>query len=212
MSIMSKKTIIIFVILVVLVLWNDVGYREKKTTENISLTKYSDLPENVIGFLDLIGQKAVEIKDKGFGLHSFALVEGEFICIDTLLILQRYYQKSNALLRNAIKIPDKFVGLSLKEFKEISIPWEVKKYAPGKFVVLYRSFDETASMHIGIRDGRVAIFYGKKGEENLKDVTEIMVNDLPHKVQNSIKDGLTIDSDEELLSVLDGFISSINND
>lgn len=213
MSNVYKKIMIIsFILLLALIFWNDVEQRDNYSLENIFPIRQADLPENIKGFLDVLIERAGDIKDQGFGLQSFRLAADDYINSETLLILERYYRENNTLLQNAVKIPDKLVGLSLKELQEISLPWEVKEYNPGELVILYRTFEKIGRMHIGERDGRVAVFYGEQGEEDLVEITTIKVNELPVEEQNSVREGLIINSAEELLSVLDGLISSINKD
>jgi len=204
--------IISFLLLLALFFWSDVEQKEDYSQENIFPIRQADLPENVKGFLDGLIEKALEIKSQGFGLHSFRLAAEEYMDSETLLILKRYYRENNTLVQNAVKIPDKLAGLSLKELKEISLPWEVKEYNSGELVILYRVFEKAPGMHIGEKDGRVAIFYGEQGEEDLEEITELKVNELPVEERNRVREGMMINSAEELLSVLDGLISSINKD
>ena len=187
---------------------NDAEQNENYNPEDIFSPRQTELPENIKEYLDGLAEKAVKIKSRGFGFHSFRLATDDFIAPETLLVLRRYYQDNNTLLQNVIRIPDKLAGLSLKELKEISFPWELKEYNPGKLLILYRAFEKTGRMRIGEKDGRVAIFYGEEDEE----LTGIKVNELPAEEQNSIRNGLSVNSLEELLSVLDGFISSISKD
>ena len=62
-------------------------------------------------------------------------------------------------------------------------------------------------MHLGIKDGRVAIFYGKSGNKHLKQLTDIRVNNLPSQEKETLAEGIVVNSEEELLAILEGLAS-----
>lgn len=66
--------------------------------------------------------------------------------------------------------------------------------------------------YLGIEEGRVAIFAGGKENNNLKEITNIEVDNLPPEEQEKLEQGIVFDSEEELLSLLDSYISGINDD
>jgi len=66
--------------------------------------------------------------------------------------------------------------------------------------------------YLGIEEGRVAIFTGGKENNNLKEITNIEVDNLPPEEQEKLEQGIVFDSEEELLSLLDSYISGINDD
>ncbi len=58
----------------------------------------------------------------------------------------------------------------------------------------------------------MAIFTGGKENNNLKEITNIEVDNLPPEEQEKLEQGIVFDSEEELLSLLDSYISGINDD
>ena len=182
----------------------------------------SILPDEIFQSLELINKRAYDLqKDlsdrQGFSFSYFKLAGEKYISANTPLIVQTYYKKSDSLVQEIITIPANFVGMTISELNNITEQWEIKEYTAGKLMILYRSLDEISpkdknSIHLGVKEGKVAIFYGERGQRNLKKLTEINVKILSLQEQRNLKDGITIGSSEELLSILDGLISSINND
>ena len=230
MGYMSKKFKRVFVVLVLLLtivlIYNEIDpinlNSEKPESYNRPLMNLSVFPDEISQSLELLNKRASNLqkdlnKRKGFTLEYFKLAGERYISANTPLILQTYYKKSNSLVQDIYAMPGNFIGLTVSELENISDQWEIKDYTPGKVMILYRALDEVSpedlnKMHLGIKGDKVAIFYGESGQKNVKKLTEIKVNDLPLEEQMNLKKGITINSNEELLSVLDGLISSINRD
>jgi len=61
------------------------------------------------------------------------------------------------------------------------------------------------NMFIGIKDGYVAVFYGKPGPKAiLKEVTKISVNNIMPQDVEELRRGLVVQSREEMLRTLEG--------
>lgn len=218
-----KKIFPTFLLLLILVLlWNKSEQLHYNKDDEFYLPPFelTIFSEDIMESMELLNNKAKELNneiiDKGFGLSSLKLAKENYLTNNTILVLQTYYQRSNDLAQSVVRIPKSFVGLTINELREISKSWEVKDFVDGKFLVFFRSLDELSPSdkeraHLGIRDGKVGIFYGESGD-NLKCITQIQVEELSVQEQNNLKEGIIIDSNEELLSILDGFISEINKD
>lgn len=212
---MKRFITILILIVTIVLLWNEVCY--KPDHEEFPLVKISNPPIDIIESLRTLDKMALKLKND-INTLSLKLAREKYIYPNTLLILQIYYQKSNILVQNMVNIPENFVGLTINELKSIlNNNWEVKDYIPGQLMILYSSLDalspeDESRLHLGIKEGKVAIFYGREGTNNLKKVTNINVEKLPFEEQKNLEKGISIDSDEELLSVLDSFISRVNRD
>ncbi|MDI3547695.1 MAG: hypothetical protein PWR10_1347 [Halanaerobiales bacterium] len=225
MSRIIRQGLFVFILIITIVLvWND--FREHEGDKGIPQPNYlrkakiSALPEDIAESLSLLEKRAInkrkEINKRGFRLDIFSLTKEKKIESSTPLILQTYYDGSDQLVQRVTTMPDSFVGLSAGELSSIADDWEVKEYDPGKALVLYRKVDDLSPedkkiMHLGIKDGKVAIFYGESGERYLKQMTEIQVSDLPYSEQEALKGGIVVHSREELLSILEGLIAIIQD-
>lgn len=225
-DIYKRISVVLVLILAIILSWNETDptklNKEKPESYNRPLMSLSILPDEISHSLELLNRRAGDLqKDlktrKGFTLNYFKLAGEKYISANTPLIVQTYYKKSNSLIQEFVSLPDNFAGLTISELKDIAKQWEIKDYSPGKVLILYRSIDEISpadinKMHLGVKGDKVAIFYGESGQRNLKKITEIRISDLPLQEQSNLKKGITINSNEELLSVLDGLISSVNRD
>ncbi len=226
LKIYRRGFIVLILILTIILLWNEVDLinlnKEKSNSRNRSIMNLSILPDEIHRSLESLNIKASELQsnlsdNKGFNFTYLKLAGEKYISANTPLIVQTYYKKSDSLVQEIVKMPGNFVGLTISEFKSISKQWEVKEYTAGKLMILYRSLNELSptdknNIHLGVQEGKVAIFYGESGQRNLKKLTEIELNDLPLQEQNNLKSGISVSSNEELLSVLDSLISQINMD
>ncbi|MFW6022769.1 MAG: BofC C-terminal domain-containing protein [Halanaerobiaceae bacterium] len=222
LKLLKRATLIIVVFLTIFVIWEQDKYENNEILDlDYSQTiNISNLPDNIIKTLNILEDRAVDLKinyEKNvFQLDNINLSREKYITANTPLILQRYFEKSDTMDQNIVKMPDSFVGLSINELKKILDEWNIKSYKANSALTLYRSLNKFSSeelnyMHLGIKDGKIAIFYGKEGS-HLKSITEISIDSLSEVEINMLKKGIVINNDEELLAVLDGLISSINND
>ncbi len=221
-----RRSLIVLILLIIVLLGNEIEpinpNKSNSKSHNRQLMNLSILPDEIFESLELLNKRANDLqKDlsdrQGFSFTYFKLAGEQYISANTPLIVQTYYKKSNSLVQEIITMPANFVGLTISELNNISEQWEIKEYTAGKLMILYRSLDEISpkdkkNIHLGVKEGKVAIFYGDSGQRNLKKLTEINVKNLSLQEQRNLKDGITIGSSEELLSILDGLISNINND
>lgn len=99
---------------------------------------------------------------------------------------------------------------------------------PGDFLILYPEFevysvsdaevvliryedglcpDKSRHVHIGIHEGKVALYLGSPEVENLIDETEIPIRNLPRTEIEALTRGIETGSRQEMLEILEGLSS-----
>lgn len=136
--------------------------------------------------------------------------KGDLISPHSTLIIQLDDLSTNNLTQYNLTMPNAFVGLTSSQLASLADDWLI--LAGEEILFLYQNYLPLASvkdvLSLGVKEGRVAIFYGEN-QNKLKQLTDIKVKDLPQEVQESLKDGIIIRSEEELLTILEGIISII---
>jgi hypothetical protein len=202
--------IVSFLIIASVFLWiglNDTGIEQEKS-QYYSKVKLSTLPNNLYQSMIAIEERAQEIKGSFNILNSLV---NKKIKSTFPLILELQYT-DGVIEKTIIDMPESFVGLTEKQLKSILNKWELKKYSTEDAIVLKRNVSEVSPegkgfYHIGIKDNKVAIFYGKQGDL-LKQVTDIRVDNLPLDEKTPLQqDGIVVKNKEELLSILEGLRS-----
>jgi hypothetical protein len=108
--------------------------------------------------------------------------------------------------------PDNLIGLNYNQVQKIYPGWNIEKFDTDEIqlTIKIESFcrEHANNMFIGIKDGNVAIFYGKPGSKAiLKEITKISAAKLMQQDREELKHGLVIQSKEELLRTLEGLQS-----
>jgi len=104
------------------------------------------------------------------------------------------------------------IGLNLSQVQGVYVGWTIDKF-DSQVVELSRKVDSYCPEHannlfIGIKDGMVAVFYGKPGSKAIvKEVTNIPVTRLSSEDAVEIGQGLPVRSQAELLRTLEGMQS-----
>lgn len=220
--IFRKIVIVLFLFISIFVLWSDRNIDfNREFSSDFHTIKISTMPDNIKESFQLLKNDAknlkLKIKKERTFINSIKLSTNEYINYSTPLIIQVFYQKSNELFQEILFMPEEFVGLTLDELTSIIGAWQLKAYHSGQMMVLYKSVNDISpadrnKMYLAIRDKKIAVFYGDVGSNQLKEIIDIDVSDLPEKEKEYLKKGIAVSSKEELLSVLDGLISSINMD
>jgi len=110
------------------------------------------------------------------------------------------------------KPPDNLVGLNFNQVNNIYSGWTIEKF-DTKEVEMTLKVDSLCREHannmfIGIKDGYVAVFYGVPGPKGIvKEVTKIPVSQLMAQDVQELKDGLVVQSKQELVRTLEGMQS-----
>ena len=102
------------------------------------------------------------------------------------------------------KPPDNLIGLNFNQVQKIYSGWSIEKF-DTKEVEMTLKVDSLCREHannmfISIKDGYVAVFYGVPGPKALvKEVTKIPINALMPQDVQELRQGLVVQSKEELL-------------
>ena len=107
------------------------------------------------------------------------------------------------------KPPDNLVGLTFSQVQKIYSGWSIEKF-DTKEIEMRLQVDSLCREHannmfIGIKDGYVTVFHGVPGPKALvKEVTKIPINALMPQDVQELRQGLVVQSKEELLRTLEG--------
>lgn len=128
-------------------------------------------------------------------------------------ILQRIvYTKCNDEENFRTKPADSLVGLTYQQFQKVYSGWVIQKFDTLEVEMTLRvdslCREHANNMFIGVKDGYVAIFYGKPGSKPiLKEVTKIPVAKLMTEDADELRRGMVVQSREELLRFIEGLES-----
>ena len=215
---MNKRSnfIIIGILLVVFILlWgnlnnpNTQNQRDNQEVKYHSEVKLSNLPADINQSINKAVKRANNFKKPRSLLNMFS---SENIIDSSPLILELHYA-DDVVEKKITNMPESFVGLTRGQLKLVLDNWKIKEYNSSQALVLQKEIPEVSPKgkgyyHLGIKDDRVAIFYGKKGN-SLKQMTEITVNELPPGERRTLQEGIVVQNEEELLAILEG-LRSIN--
>ncbi|MCX7780425.1 MAG: BofC C-terminal domain-containing protein [Negativicutes bacterium] len=104
------------------------------------------------------------------------------------------------------------VGLNYQQVQKIYAGWAIDKFDTNEVEMTLKvdSYcrEHANNMFLGIKDGYIAIYYGKPGPKAIvKEVTNIPVNKLMPQDVEELRRGLEVQSREELLRTLEGMQS-----
>lgn len=215
----ARRRFLIFFCFFIFAIFFYVGYHDFYTGEGESGISGDRTDLKVDNFPDFLEQSLQELEDRatekkleerGSGLSFWKRFSGETIAGSTPLIIRVIYQDS--VLEEVVGIPEAFVGLKVEELASISGKWSVDSYSKGEGLVLKQTLESLPAeyenyQHLGINNGHVAIFYGREGADFLKQETGIDVNDLPSEEEKKLSDGIEVETEEELLTVLESLLS-----
>ncbi|MGI6092177.1 MAG: hypothetical protein GX348_03410 [Veillonellaceae bacterium] len=118
--------------------------------------------------------------------------------------------KDEEVLRS--KPADNLIGLNYFQVQKVYQGWTIDKFDNLEVVMTLKvdSFcrEHANNMFIGVKDGYVAVFYGRPGPKAIvKEVTKISINKLHPQDAEELKRGMVVQSREELLQTLEGMES-----
>lgn len=120
---------------------------------------------------------------------------------NTLLIFETNYTRCNDKIVEKRKAEDGETGLSRLDIKTKFPDWDVGEFSSVQ-VVLSKVLDDYCPNHFVLKDkdGMVVIYMPSEDENKERDIqrTQISINKLPPDVQDEIKEGLVMDSLEEV--------------
>lgn len=139
--------------------------------------------------------------------------DGKIKITDNTDIVQKtLYLKCNEEEILRTKPTENLVGLNIYQMQKMYPGWEFEKFDTNE-AVMTQKIDGYCSIHannffLGIRDGHVAVFYGKPDfKPILKEITAIETNKLMPQDVEELQHGLVVQSKEELLRTLEGMQS-----
>lgn len=132
---------------------------------------------------------------------------------NTEIITRVMYEQTGQVEVNKIKPTEDMIGLSKEELERVYNGWIIDEFSPSKvqITLIVRKQAEGTSLtqyYLGIKDGYVAVFKDPPGPRaSLKQLTKISVKGLPEQEVKDLKNGIQINSEEELLEMLEGLSS-----
>lgn len=123
-----------------------------------------------------------------------------------------FYKKCGDTETTELHPVEPLVGLPLAQLQKVYPGWQVERF-DAEQIVMQLQVDGYCQEHanhffIGIKDGYVAVYYGRPDKRPiLKEITKIKVDTLlPGDVQE-LEQGMVFESKEELLRTLEGMQS-----
>jgi hypothetical protein len=134
------------------------------------------------------------------------------ISANTELIQKIVYLKCGDEEVFRTKPADNLVGLNINQVQKVYAGWTIDKFDSQEVEMSLKvgSYcrEHANNMFIGLKDGFVAVFYGKPGPRAIvREVTRIPANNLSPEDQEELRHGMVVQSREEVLRVLEGMQS-----
>ncbi len=119
-----------------------------------------------------------------------------------------YYTECNHLIVKDEKPNEEFINLNEEEFKTKMAGYDIQKFTTEE-VIIYKKIDDFCNEHYLIKDdeGHLGIYKLDKNEKvkDLFELTEIPTDFLPEEDKEKIKNGLRVDTKEELSKIIEDF-------
>ncbi|QDR80866.1 BofC C-terminal domain-containing protein [Sporomusa termitida] len=127
----------------------------------------------------------------------------------TDIIQKITYTKCNDQEIFKTKPPDNLVGLNFNQVQRIYNGWSIEKFDTKEIEMSLKvdslCREHANNMFIGIKDDKVTVFYGVPGPKAIvKEMTKIPVTALMPQDVQELRQGLVVQSKEELLKTLEG--------
>lgn len=123
----------------------------------------------------------------------------------TRLLLKTFYKGCGHTAVERQDIPEQLAGLGEEELLEHYPGWEAEKFQ-GDEIILFRKVEGACPGHYVLRmlSGYVAIYMtAENGEETLVEVTDIPVSILRLRDQQRLREGILLDSMDEVNQYLE---------
>jgi hypothetical protein len=110
------------------------------------------------------------------------------------------------------KPADNLIGLNVAQVQKVYTGWTIDKFDSQEVAMSLKvdSYcrEHANNMFLGVKDGFVAVFYGRPGPRAIvREVTRIPVQQLSAADLDELRHGLVVKSREELLRTLEGMQS-----
>lgn len=154
------------------------------------------------------------------GYKHFAAQESETansglankVTAETNLTQKIKYAKCNDEETFHSKANEVLIGLNIEQMQNVYSGWNME-YFDGHEAVMSLVVDglcreHANNMYIGIKDGHVAVFYGKPAQNPIvKEINQIVADRLPPQDLLELKNGMVVENKENLLRTLEGMQS-----
>ena len=123
----------------------------------------------------------------------------------TRLLLKTFYKGCGHTAVERRDIPEQLAGLGEKELMEHYPDWEAEKFQSDE-IILFKKVEGACPGHYVLRmlSGYVAIYMtAENGEETLVEVTDIPVSILRLRDQQRLREGILLDSMDEVNQYLE---------
>lgn len=131
------------------------------------------------------------------------------ITADTNITQRIVYLKCNEEELITTKPAENIIGLTYQELQGVYSGWTIDKFDNLEVEMTLKvdslCREHANNMFIGVKDGYVAVYYGRPGPKAiLKEVTALPVTHVMPQDLEELKRGLVVGSREELLRTLEG--------
>jgi len=145
---------------------------------------------------------------------KLSVYEGEYVTPNTIIEVVEHYKKCNHTIKKEEELSDNMINMEEEEFvaliKNDYPRWKLNKFSRERIIINVEK-DHLCVNHfiVGETDGKIAIF--KISEEGERVLDKILKDDsilmLKKIDQEKLKDGIVVDSEEEIPDILEDFIS-----
>ncbi|MGE5473632.1 MAG: BofC C-terminal domain-containing protein [Ignavibacteriales bacterium] len=135
--------------------------------------------------------------------------EDNIIRPGAIIIIEKKYTKCGHVSSTQIDAPEDMVNLNESQFKLVFKNWNVSLFSPEK-VILSKEIQTKCMNHFILKekDGFIAVYYQESiNGISLKEVTSISVENLPQKEKSRLKEGIKIESVQDLAQTLEDLSS-----
>lgn len=136
----------------------------------------------------------------------------EQVQAETIFEQMIYYKDCGEQETIREKASSEVVGMTRDEVAKLYREWQIESFSP-QTVVLKITVNGVCKDHrklrfVGVRDGKVAIYYGTPTDKPiLKEMTDIEVASLIEQVQTALQQGIAFQTEEERLRIMEGIQS-----
>ncbi|HHY98159.1 MAG TPA: hypothetical protein GX509_05425 [Firmicutes bacterium] len=137
---------------------------------------------------------------------------GATIGKDTIVVTRVIYECGHEEVESR-DAPPEMIGLDREGLKTECKDWNIVEFSPGRVILESHrpgmSPKCRRTMHVGVKDGFVAVFYGTPAARcQVKSITQIPVSGLPPAEREDLEKGIVVSGEEELLKLLEGLSES----
>lgn len=133
----------------------------------------------------------------------------ERIDYDTKVIFKRNYLKCSHKTVEELQAPDEMINLTRERLQENYPEWKIERFGIDE-VILSTDVDEKCLKHYIVKEynGKIGVYYQSALVENpLKQLIDINIQQLREEDREKLKQGIYVNSDQELAQIIEDFTS-----